>query len=556
MAIQKEHWGSRLGLILAMAGNAVGLGNFLRFPAQAVQNGGGAFIIPYIVSFIVMGIPLLFIEWSMGRFGGQFGHHSAPGMLKELGRSRWLKYFGIFGIFTNLAIMSYYAYIESWTLGYTWHSITGTFSGMDMHQVSTYFDQYLGTGSGGIISISKQALIFFLITITLNIWILSRGINKGIEMAGKIGMPLLFIFAIFLTIRALTLDAGENGAINNASVGLNFLWHPNFDSLYNPKVWLAAAGQVFFTLSVGMGCIQCYAAYLRKNDDIALNSLTAGFTNEFVEIILGASIIVPIAVSYLGLDWIKANVGFEMGFRTMPTLFQNWGPVLATIAGLSWFGLLFFAGITSSLAMGQPVIAFMEDSFKIKRERSALILGVMVFLLSAPAVLFYEAGAFGEYDYWAGTFSLVFFALAETIIFVWIFGADKAWKEINRGADIKIPVFFKFIIKYITPLFLIAVFIASAIKPEGGEWSKAVYALSCGEAWPLACDSLIGMVSNMGVKDTSWFIDGRPTTIFIKDATRLLLLAVFIGVGIAIHVAFRKKPSKPKVRSKRRKAKK
>ncbi len=548
MAIQKEHWGSRLGLILAMAGNAVGLGNFLRFPAQAVQNGGGAFIIPYIVSFVLMGIPLLWIEWSMGRFGGQFGHHSAPGMLKELGKQRWLKYFGIFGIFTNLAIMSYYAYIESWTLGYVWHSISGTFSGMDMHQVSSYFDSYLGTGTGTIINFSEQAILFLLITLALNIWVLSRGVNKGIEMAAKIGMPLLFIFAILLTVRALTLDAGENGAINNASVGLNFLWHPNFDSLYNPKVWLAAAGQVFFTLSVGMGCIQCYAAYLKKNDDIALNSLAAGFTNEFVEIVLGASIIVPIAVSYLGLDWIQANVGFEMGFRTMPTLFQNWGPILATIAGLSWFGLLFFAGVTSSLAMGQPVMAFMEDSFKIKRGASSLILGVLVLLLSAPAVLFYEAGAFGEYDYWAGTFSLVVFALGETIIFVWIFGSNKAWKEINRGADVKIPVFFKFVIKYITPVFLIAVFVGSTIKPLGGEWGNAFYSLVTGEGWPFAPDSLIGMIFNTGVSDKRWFIDGLPTTIFIKDATRLLLLAVFMGVGVAIHIAFKKKTRRKRTR--------
>jgi neurotransmitter:Na+ symporter, NSS family len=550
MGIQKEQWGSRLGLILAMAGNAVGLGNFLRFPAQAVQNGGGAFIIPYIVSFVLMGIPLLWIEWSMGRFGGQFGHHSAPGMLKELGKQRWLKYFGIFGIFTNLAIMSYYAYIESWTLGYAWHSISGTFSGMDMHQVSSYFDSYLGTTKGGIISFSNQAILFFVITLALNIWVLSRGINKGIEMAGKIAMPLLFVFAILLTIRALTLDAGENGAINNASVGLNFLWHPNFDSLYNPKVWLAAAGQVFFTLSVGMGCIQCYAAYLKKNQDIALNSLTAGFTNEFVEIVLGASIIVPIAVSYLGLDWIKANVGFEMGFRTMPTLFQNWGPILATIAGLSWFGLLFFAGVTSSLAMGQPVMAFMEDNFKIKRGHSALILGGLVLLLSAPAVLFYGSGAFGEYDYWAGTFSLVVFALGETIIFVWIFGPEKSWKEINRGAEIKIPSFFKFIIKYVTPVFLIAVFIGSAIKPEGGEWGKAISMLSYGDGWPLACDSLVGMICNLGINDTRWFIDGKPSVIFIKDATRILLLTVFIGVGIAIHVAFNKKITKRRKRTK------
>jgi neurotransmitter:Na+ symporter, NSS family len=179
-----------------------------------------------------------------------------------------------------------------------------------------------------------------------------------------------------------------------------------------------------------------------------------------------------------------------------------------------------------------------------------LILGGLVLLLSAPAVLFYGSGAFGEYDYWAGTFSLVVFALGETIIFVWIFGPEKSWKEINRGAEIKIPSFFKFIIKYVTPAFLIAVFIGSAIKPEGGEWGKAISMLSYGDGWPLACDSLVGMICNLGINDTRWFIDGKPSVIFIKDATRILLLTVFIGVGIAIHVAFNKKITKRRKRTK------
>jgi len=325
---------------------------------------------------------------------------------------------------------------------------------------------------------------------------------------------------------------------------LNFLWEPKFDSLSNPKVWLAAAGQIFFTLSVGQGCVHCYASYLRENEDIALNSLTAGFTNEFVEIVLGASIVVPIAVAYLGLDWIKANVGFEMGFRTMPMLFQNWGPWLAAIAGLCWFGLLFFAGITSSLAMGQPVIAFMEDSFGVKRERSALLLGLLVLILSIPAIIFYEAGAFGEFDYWAGTFSLALFALGETVNFAWIFGIDKVWKEINAGADIKIPKIFKYVIKYVTPVFLLAVFIGSTINPLDEDWQGAFYSLFSGDGWPLGSDSLIGMVGHFGIADTRWFIDGMPTSVFIKDGTKILLLAVFIGIAIAVHFAFKKKRKK------------
>jgi neurotransmitter:Na+ symporter, NSS family len=541
MSTHKERWGSRVGLVLAMAGNAVGLGNFLRFPAQAVQNGGGAFILPYLVSFLLMGIPLLWIEWAIGRHGGKYGYHSTPGMMQSLGRSGWWKYVGVFGIFTNLTVAAYYCYIESWTLAYVWHSLTGAFAGLAPGQISSFFSTYLATGTGSFFNVSGEAFIFFLITLGLNLWILSRGLSKGVEIASKIGMPLLIVFGIFLAIRALTLHAGDQGAVNDASLGLNFLWEPQFDSLSNPKVWLAAAGQIFFTLSVGMGSIHCYAAYVRENDDIALNAASAGWMNEFVEVILGGSIIIPIAVAYLGLDWIKANVGFEMGFRTMPTLFGHWGPFLAAVAGMAWFGLLFFAGITSSLAMGQPVMAFLQDHFHVSRNRSAWLFGIVTFLLALPCIFLYEHGAFGEFDFWAGTFSLVLFALAESIAFAWIFGIDKGWEELTRGADITIPRFFRFVIKYITPAFLLAVFVGALIKPADGEWNRALGNLLTGKGWQLAPDSVIGTIFHTGNAEYIWFRNGVPTSDFVIDMTRLLLLLTFAGIGVAVWAAWKGK---------------
>jgi SNF family Na+-dependent transporter len=541
MSIQKENWGSRVGLVLAMAGNAVGLGNFLRFPAQAVQNGGGAFIIPYLVSFLLMGIPLLWIEWAIGRHGGRYGHHSTPGMLDVLGKSSLWKYVGVFGIFTNLTIAAYYVYIESWTLAYVWHSITGTFSGMTATEVAQYFDQYVGIRENSIFSISTESLVFYMITIILNLWILSRGLSKGIEIAAKIGMPMLILFGIFLAIRSLTLDAGEQGAVNDAVLGLNYLWTPQFDSLTNPKVWLAAAGQIFFTLSVGMGSIHCYASYVRENDDIALNAASAGWMNEFVEVVLGGSIVVPIAVAYLGLDWIQSNVGLAMGFKTMPTLFQNWGPILAAIAGIAWFGLLFFAGITSSLAMGQPVMAFLQDEYKLSRKRSAMVFGAITIVLSFWCVIFYGAGAFGEFDDWSGTFALVVFALLETIAFVWVFGIDKGWAEINRGSDIVIPVFFKYVMKYVTPVFLLIVFFGSTFAPIGGDWIGAFSGLFAGHGWAFDGGSIIGKIMHVGIDDTRWFIDGNPTKVFIIDITRTLLLCTFIAIALFIRNAWSRK---------------
>jgi len=343
MSTNNEAWGSRVGLILAMAGNAVGLGNFLRFPMQAVQNGGGAFIIPYLVCFLLMGIPLLFVEWTSGRYGGQFGHHTTPFAFHKM-NNRWIwKYIGVFGIFSNLSIAAYYCYIESWTMSWTIHSAAGTFNGMSQNAVSDFFTNYLDitTTTTGI---PYEAVIFYVLCLALNVWILSRGLSGGVEKAAKIMMPLLIVFGIFLAIKGVTLRAGEAGALFDGTVGLNFLWTPQYSSLTNPKVWLAAAGQIFFTLSLGQGSVQCYASYVKKKDDIVLNSMSAGWMNEFVEVVLGSAIIIPIAIGYFGLDKVMELTqlgGLGLGFRVMPFLFEQWGPILSVLAGVSFFGLLF-----------------------------------------------------------------------------------------------------------------------------------------------------------------------------------------------------------------------
>ncbi len=459
----KESWGSRVGLILAMAGNAVGLGNFLRFPVQAIQNGGGAFIIPYITCFILMGVPLLYVEWAMGRFGGKSNNHSTPFILDSMDKKRLWKYIGVFGIFTNVAVAAYYCYLESWTLSYMFHSVTGTFKGMDQGSVANFFNTYIDVSnlkSGAGI----EAIVFWIITLLLNTWILSKGLSAGVEKTAKIGMPLLIVFGIFLAYKGITLKAGHHDAINDGTLGMNYLWTPDFSSIWNAKVWLAAAGQIFFTLSLGMGSIHCYASYVKSKDDIALNSQSAGWMNEFVEVVLGSSILIPIAVGYLGIDQVVEMTktgGLGLGFKTLPYLFQQWGDTMALIAGVMWFGLLFFAGITSSLAMGTPWMGFLEDEFGWSRQKGAWSFGLVVLILGLPTVLFFNQGVFDEYDYWAGTVSLVVFALIEIILFAWVFGIDKGWREIIEGADIKVPNFYKFVIKYVTPLILAFVFFAS-----------------------------------------------------------------------------------------------
>ena len=449
-------WGSRVGLILAMAGNSVGLGNFLRFPVQAVENGGGAFIIPYLVCFLAMGIPLLFVEWSIGRFGGVNGNHSTPFILDSMDRRRFWTYIGVFGIFTNIAVAAYYCYLESWTLTYVYHSLFGSFDGQTQAQVANYF--------GGYVSFEGfENVIFWILCLLLNTWILSKGLSGGVEKVAKIGMPVLLIFGAFLAYKAITIQGGEQGAVNDGVAGLNFLWTPDYNSIWDAKVWLAAAGQFFFTLSIGMGSIQCYASYMKRKDDVALNAMSAGWMNGFVEVVLGASIIIPIAIGYFGIDGLKELLseggGLGLGFKTLPYLFEQWGGVLGAIAGIAWFGLLFFAGVTSSLAMGTPVMGFLSDEFGFSVKKAAWSFGAVVLLLGLPTVLFFDYGVFDEYDYWAGTVSLVVFALVEIILFAWVFGIKRGWAEITHGADIKVPIVFKYIILIITPGLLMYVFI-------------------------------------------------------------------------------------------------
>ena len=548
MSKSNEAWGSRIGLILAMAGNAVGLGNFLRFPVQAVQNGGGAFIIPYLVCFVLMGIPLLFIEWSSGRYGGRFGNHSTPYILDSMVKGRVLKYIGVFGIFTNIAVVSYYAYIESWTMSYVFHSLKGTFVGMSQSEVAGFFDSYIDIAHSTT-GIPYEAVLFYILCLSINVYILSKGL-KGIEKVAKIGMPLLILFGVILAVRGYTL--GTSGASDmfpdaNAWDGLNFLWTPQYSSLLDLKVWMAAAGQIFFTLSVGMGTIHCYAAYLKSKDDIALNAVSAGFMNEFVEVVLGSAIVIPIAAGYLGLDWVLNNAGFGMAFQTMPYLFQQWGPILAAIGGFMWFGLLFFAGITSSLAMGTPWMGFMRDEFGWGSNKGAWTFGALALVMGLPTVFFYQQGVFDEYDYWAGTVSLVVFAMMETILFSWIFGLKKGWREITDGADIKVPNFYKYIIKYVTPLMLIVVFLGALFSPLNNDWSGNLNSLFSGNGWSLSNTSIIKTITHAGLKEQlamatdPLVIESLNDKMFYINIARIMLMSLFIFISLLVYLAFNKR---------------
>jgi SNF family Na+-dependent transporter len=376
---------------------------------------------------------------------------------------------------------------------------------MSQGEVAAFFTDYhnmYSTHSG----LPYENVAAFLLCLALNVWILSRGLQQGIEKVAKYGVPLLVLLGIFLAIKGLTIKAGVDGAVASGISGLNFLWQPQYDSLLDPKVWLAAAGQIFFTLSLGMGCVHCYASYLKRKDDIALSSLTTGFVNEFVEIVLGGTILISITVGFFGISTVQQIIaqegGLGMAFQSMPFLFQKWGPLLGVLAGVSFFGLLFIAGITSSLAMGSPLVSFLQDEFHFKKKNAAFTFGLVILCCGLPCVLFYQQGVFDEYDYWAGTFSLFFFAMCEAVLFSWVFGIHKGWKEFTHAAKIKVPVFFKYILLYITPTLLIIIFLSALIKPVGDDWSSLSF-----KGWKLDNESIIGRMKGKSGVNEKWFAD-------------------------------------------------
>lgn len=460
---KKESWGSKIGIIMAVAGSAVGLGNFLRFPVQAANNGGGAFMIPYFISLFLIGIPLMWIEWSIGRYGGIFGHTTAPGMFQRLWKTRLSKYFGVIGIFGPLVIFMYYIYIESWLLGYSFYALTGVLGNIhNAGDMSAFLSGYQGLESNRFFSGIGPAYIFFLITFLINAGIIFKGVSGGIEKFCKIAMPTLLIFAVIIMVRVLTLGAPYPANPDwNIVNGLGFLWNPDFSALLSARTWLAAAGQIFFTLSVGIGVILTYASYLKKGDDVALSGLSAASTNEFAEVILGGSIIIPLAFAFFGPVGIKEIAGsgaFNLGFVTMPLIFSQIS--LGALFAFLWFFLLFLAGVTSSVSLIEPAVAFIKDDFNFDRKKAAAIVSASTFILCQPAIFFLGRGVVDELDFWGGTFCLVLFGTIEAILFTWAFGIDKAWEEMHRGAQLTIPRFYKWIIKYITPTFLLVILFA------------------------------------------------------------------------------------------------
>ncbi len=472
MAQGKEQWGSRLGVILAVSGSAVGLGNFLRFPGQAAANGGGAFMIPYFCALLFLGIPIGWAEWTMGRYGGRKGLHSSPSILGVFGRGRVFRYLGVIGVLIPLAVSFYYTYIEAWCLGYFWHYLKGGI-GVDVTapvadqsaRAYQFYSDFTGRGHNGVIAAgSIQTFVFWTITFAINIWLVFRGISRGIERFVRLAMPAMAVCAIIVLIRVLTLGTPDKGQPEqNVINGLGYMWNPSFDALLNPQTWLAAAGQIFFSLSVGFGVIINYASYMTKKDDVVLSGLTASATNELFEVGFGGMITLTAAFIFLGTsNMIGAVQGgtFGLGFTTLPVVFAHMGGIGNAI-GAIWFFMLFLAAITSSISMYQPSLAFFQEALGWGRKQATMLM-VSICIVGSFLVMYYSYnGTFwSTIDNWVGTFLIFILAMVQIIAFSWIFGIKKGINEAHHGAHIHIPVFYRFIMKYVTPTYLLIVFAA------------------------------------------------------------------------------------------------
>ena len=455
-----ERWGSKLGVILAVAGSAVGLGNFLRFPVQAAQNGGGAFMIPYFLALLLLGIPLAVVEWTIGRYGGTHGHNTAAGAFGAMWPWRGAKYLGLLGVFGPWVIFLYYLYIESWTLAFSYFSLAGWLGQVKgQAAMAGFLKAFQGLAPNETFPHVGTAYFFFLLAFALNLLVVAGGIRKGIEFVSKVFLPVLFLFALLLTVRVFWIGAPDPARPDwNVLNGLGYLWNPDFSVLGSSRVWLAAAGQILFTLSVGIGAIVTYASYLKRDDDVALSSLTAVGTNELAEVILGGCLVIPAAFAFFGpqeMTAIAKGGAFNLGFVTMPLVLGQLP--LGALFGCLWFLLLFLAGITSSISLAQPVIAFFQNVYGWSRGRAVAAFGAASFLLSQPAIFWLGRGVVDELDFWGGTVCLVVFGLLEVLLFAWVFGIDRGWREIHHGSDIRLPRFFKWVIAYVTPAYLLFV---------------------------------------------------------------------------------------------------
>lgn len=461
-----------MGALLALIGGAVGLGNFLRFPFQAAKWGGGAFLVPYAVALVVVGLPLVWMEMALGRKGAQSGAQSAPGLLASVqgGRAGW--FVGLLGVYVSLVVGAYYAYLMGWTLGYAYWGAIGKFTRQRLEGVVAQHEVFL----------DGPAWIFWGLSWGVFGMILRLGLRSGVEKASLYGLPALFLLAIGLALGTLLL--GHTGRCPTCSAweGLRYLYMPRWDALTQPAVWLAATGQVFFSVGVGFAMYPVYAAFAQRIDITREGFLTV-IANTLTEVGLGGLIVIPLVAAFLGVEAVAARAGFGMGFEVMPYVLMEWGGRLLVVA---WYLLLFVAALTSLLAMGWVGVTWLSETLGGPPQKWAWPLTGGLALLSVPAVAGYKAGTLDLYDSWGGTLFLVLAALGHW----WLFLRRGGWGVLTQESSWRLWNGWRFLMQWGTPVFLGALLVGSFFQPQKGDWVAAFHLLFSGQGWPWAPEAL------------------------------------------------------------------
>ncbi|MCD6201376.1 MAG: sodium-dependent transporter [Bacteroidales bacterium] len=438
---QRDSFGSRFGVIAAAAGSAIGLGNIWRFPYVLGENGGGIFLLIYLVLVAMVGIPVMLSEFTIGRRA----RRNPYGAFRILAPGKPWYLVGLVGIMAAFMILAFYTVVAGWTLEYLYQAVINGFSGKSPETINNMFDAFRAS--------TFRPILWFLIFMFMTAWIVVSGIRKGIEKYTKILMPFLFLLIIVLDIRAITLPgAGE---------GLKFLFKPDFSKI-SAETILEALGQGFFSLSIGMGTLITYGSYINKKEKLGHAALNVTLADTLIAILAGIAIF-P-AVFAFGIE---PNEGTGLVFKTLPLIFQE-------MAGGYFFSILFFlllaiAALTSTISVLEVIVAFFSEELKISRKAATILAALTVGMLGIMAagswgwfsgVQVMKQNFFGIFDFTTANILLPVGGFFIVIFVGWFMGTHNVKDELSNGGDIRIaylPVFI-FLVRYVAPLAIALVF--------------------------------------------------------------------------------------------------
>ncbi len=436
----EEKWNSNLNFILAMIGSAVGLGNIWRFPYVAYTNGGGAFLIPYIISIIAIGIPLLFVEYGAG-------YKFKAGISKITHKiNKKYEYIGWFIQVSPFLILTYYVCVVAWDLIYVPLSV---FKGWGANPENFFNTVILESSSNisGLFHISIYVFIAMLI-IWFVIWYIShKNLNDGVGKANKILTPLLFVMMIIIVFFSLTLP----GAFN----GVSTLLTPDWNSILNLRIWSVAFGQILFSLSIGMTITLAYASYLPDDTNIPRSALIVAISNSSFELFTAVGVFSILGymstTSHIPIDQLVSQ-GTQLAFIAFPQIFNVMG-FIGCIMGPLFFSCLLFAGITSNISIIEPLALSLKDKFGFTRSRAVTIICLVAFLISMLFATNYGSTLLGIFDTFTNQFGLLLNVVLQTVVIAIIYGLEKLLPGINQNATfLKLGSKWKIWVSYFIPV--------------------------------------------------------------------------------------------------------